>query len=258
MEYTRIGNWKDLRVPCRISRPEGAEISRVVLGIHDICGCKESPFLAAVGEEMALYHSALFTFDLPGHGESPLPSRMMTLKNCRDSLLCAAQTLREEFPQVRELCIFALGFGGYVALLAFDELQRILGPFKLVLEAPAVRMNKSLLAIAGLSQEQFLKNGRVICGFARKLEVPYSFYEDLAANNVVANYEVPMMILQGDRDEVVDFKDVEFFRLLNDQAKLVLFPQTGHRFKGEGELDMIVDLTRDWFLCEEVLLSEWQ
>ena len=89
------------------------------------------------------------------------------------------------------------------------------------------------------------------------MEIPYSFYEELTQNNAMANYDMPLMILQGDRDDIVRPRDVEYFRLLNDQAKLVVFPGTDHRFKRDGELEMIVDLTRDWFLCEEVLLSDW-
>lgn len=258
MERTLMQSYKGLQVPCRVWAPDAAPISRVVLGVHDFCGCKESPFLAAVGEEMGLYHSALVTFDLPGHGESPLPGRMLNLHNCRESLLCAAELARELYPDVEDFCVFAMGFGGYLTLLYFDDLMEDLGSFKLVLEAPAVRMHESFLAIARLSQEQLLKKGRVVCGFDRKMELPYSFYEELATHNAVANYDMPMMILQGDRDEVVSLAEVEFFRLLNDRSKLVIFPDTGHRFKGDGELDMIVDLTRDWFLCEEVLLSEWQ
>ena len=89
------------------------------------------------------------------------------------------------------------------------------------------------------------------------MEIPYSFYEELLKTNVVADYDMPMMLLHGELDDVVDTEDVEFFRLLNGKSCLVTIPGAGHRFDHEGELDMIVDLARDWFLCEEVLLCEY-
>lgn len=249
---------EELQVPCKIYEPGFGEIRRVVIGVHGFGGDKESSVLAAIGEEMGLYQTATVTFDFPGHGESPMPARTLNLTNCRKSLMAAVDTARERFPNAEEFCIFATSYGAYVTLLAMDELTEMLGHIKLALRAPAVRMAETFLTIARLSEEEFLKKGRVICGFERKMEIPYSFYEELTTHNAMANYDMPLMILQGDRDDIVLPHDVEFFRLLNEQSKLVMFPGTDHRFKGEGELDMIVDLARDWFLCEDVLLSEWQ
>ncbi|MBQ7800701.1 MAG: alpha/beta hydrolase [Oscillospiraceae bacterium] len=248
----------ELQVPCKIYEPGYGEITRVVIGVHGFGGDKDSSVIAAIGEEMGFYKTATVSFDFPGHGDSPMPARTLNLKSATDSLMTAVELARRIFPRAEEWCVFATSYGAYVTLLAMDELKEKLGHIKLALRAPAVRMAETFLTMARLSEEQFLKKGRVVCGYDRMMEVPYSFYEELATHNAMANYDMPMMILQGDRDDIVLPHDVEFFRLLNEQSKLVLFPGTDHRFKGEGELDMIVDLARDWFLCEDVLLSEWQ
>ena len=257
MERTIMVSWGQLQVPCKIYEPGYGEISRVIIGVHGFCGDKDSSVIAAVAEEMGFYQTATVSFDLPGHGDSPMPGRTLNLANCNASLMAAVDLARELFPYAKEWCIFASSYGAYVSLLAMDDLSETLGPIKLVLRSPAVRMAETFLTMCHCSQEQLLKKGRVVCGFDRKMEIPYSFYEELTAHNAMAGYDMPMMILQGDQDDIVLPHDVEFFRLLNDQAKLVMFPGTDHRFKGEGELDRIVDLARDWFLCEDVLLSDY-
>jgi len=187
-----------------------------------------------------------------------MSARELTVQNCQDCLLAVADYAREIFPEATNFGIFASSFGAYIALLAMDDLNERFGRVKVVLRAPAVRMHTTFLTIARQNEEDFLKRGRVICGYERKMEIPYSFYEDLAKHNAMADYDMPMMILQGELDDVVLRPDVEFFRLLNGKSCLVTLPGAGHRFDHDGDLDRIVDLTRDWFLCEEVLLCEFE
>ena len=257
MERILIRSWEGLQVPCRIYDPGYGGITRVVVGVHGLTGSKDSPILAAIREEMGLYQAASVTFDLPGHGESPMSTRDLNLENCRRSLMAAAHLAREQFPEARELCIFAECFGAYITLLTAEELHEQLGPVRLVLRAPSVRMAETLLNMIELNQAQFLKEGRVTRGYGKTLEVSYSFYEELAANSVMVSYEFPMLVVHGERDEYVHLAYLELFRRLNDQSKLVVIPEGDHHFKSEPELNMLVDLTRDWFLCEDVLLSDW-
>lgn len=257
MERKITISWNDLPIPCKIYEPEFSEVDQVIIGVHGFGGDKESSVLKAVAEEMFFYRTALIAFDFPAHGESPVTSRDLTLDNCQGVLLAVAARVKELFPGVSKFGIFATSFGAYTTLLAIDGLKEELGRFKLVLRCPAVRMNKTFLKIARTDDAGLKKKGRIICGYERKMELGYSFFEQLQANNAVADHDMPMMILQGDQDELVDVEDVEFFRLLNSKASLVMIPGATHRFNHEGDLDMIVDLARDWFLCEEVLLCEY-
>ena len=52
-------------------------------------------------------------------------------------------------------------------------------------------------------------------------------------------------------------EDIQHFRRLNDHAKLVIIPGMSHRFTEEGAWDMVLDLTRDWFEYQQVLLTDW-
>lgn len=257
MERTAILTHGMMQIPCRIYEPDFSDVDQVIIGVHGFGGSKDSSVLAAVAEEMYFYRTATVTFDFPGHGDSTIPGRDLNLRICLESLLAVAEYARELFPHVEKFGIFASSFGAYVSLLAMDDLTEMLGRMKIVLRAPAVRMNKTFLKVARTDEESLLKKGRVVCGYERKMEIPYSFYEDLLRNNCVADYDMPMLILKAELDELVEAEDVEFFRLLNGKSCLVTMPGAGHRFDHEGEMDMIVDLARDWFLCEECLLCEY-
>jgi len=37
----------------------------------------------------------------------------------------------------------------------------------------------------------------------------------------------------------------------------VVIPGADDQLRGGGQWDMVVDLTRDWFECEQVLLCDW-
>ena len=84
----------------------------------------------------------------------------------------------------------------------------------------------------------------------------YSFYEECRDNPAFAAYPIPMLILHGQYDDYVPMSDIQLLRDLNDHSKLVIIPGASHQFLGPGAWDMVLDLTRDWFEFEQVLLSE--
>lgn len=257
METSTTISWQGLEIPCKVYEPGFDDVDQVLIGIHGFGGTKDSTVLQAVAEEMFFYRTATVTFDFPAHGESHVTARDLTLPNCQGCLMAVVEYAKSLFPHVQKFGVFASSFGAYIALLAIDDLKDAMGRFKMVLRCPAVRMNKTFLKIARTDDKGLMKKGRIICGYERKMELGYSFFEQLQLNNAVADHDMPFLILQGDQDELVDVEDVEFFHLLNGKSRMVMIPGATHRFNHEGELDMIVDLTRDWYLCEEVLLCEY-
>lgn len=257
MEKTFLLSQGDLKIPCKLSQPDSGEVRRVVLGVHGLGGSTNDEIQVGIAEEMELFYSATLRFDFPAHGENPMTDEDFTLKNCVDTLLAVARYAREQYAQVEDLCIFATGFGAYVTLTALQDLLEMPGRVKLVVQTPSVLMHETLLSMKGISRETFWAMDRITFPAERPFSVTYSFYEELSENIALTSYPIPMLILQGENDAFIRMSDIRQFHELNEQSKLVIIPGTSHRFLEEGAWDMVLDLTRDWFEFEQVLLSDW-
>ncbi len=258
MEKNLLLTKGNLEIPCKVSVPEDGDIRRVVLGVHGLGGSAMDDIQVGIAEEMALFYAATVRFDFPAHGENPLNSDSFTLHNCMETLLTAARYAKEQFPEVEDLCIFATGFGAYITLICLEELLELPGRIKLVVQTPSVRMHETLLAMKHISQPTFQAMDRICFNARRPFEVSYSFYEDMMENVALSSYPIPMLILHGEEDDYIRMSDILQFRRINERAKLVIIPGTSHRFLEDGAWDMVLDLTRDWFDFEQVLVADWE
>lgn len=247
----------ELTIPCKISVPDFGQINQVVLGIHGFGGSTEDAIQVGIAEEMTLFSSAVIRFDFPAHGSSPMSDTFFTLKNCVDSLLTAAAYAKGKFPHVMDLCIFATGFGAYVVLTALQDLLELSGSIRLVVQTPSVMMHETLLKMARVSRETFRAIDKVTIRAPRPFDVSYQFLKDLEENIVMTSFSVPMLILHGEQDDYIRMEDIQQFHGLNEDSKLVIIPGASHQFKESGAWDMVLDLTRDWFEFQQVLLSDW-
>ena len=258
MERNVVLNRDQLQISCKLSAPDARTVRRVVLGVHGFGGSADDEIQTGIAEEMRLFGAAMLRFDFPCHGESPMDGDAFTLDNCVNTLITAAGFALEQYPDAEELCIFATGFGAYITLAALQELQELPAKLKLVLQTPSVRMDKTLLAMIQKSEQTLRVEERFVLPLPRPLAVTYSFYEQLRRNTVMEASAMPMLILQGEKDSYINMDDIQTFRRINDQARLVIIPGASHRFQEEGAWDMVLDLTRDWFEFEQVLLSDWE
>ena len=243
-----------LQIPCCLCHPDHGNVRRVVLGVHGFGGSMHDAIQEGIAEEMTLFSSASLRFDFPAHGESPLDSDFFTLSNCADSLLAAACYAREQYPDVEDLCIFASGFGAYITLLCLEELLQMPGRIRLVVQTPSVMMHETLLSMMRLSRETFRALDRRTIPADRPFDVTFDFYEELRQNIVLTTYPIPMLILHGEEDGYIRSVDIQNFHRINEKSELVIIPGASHRFLEEGAWDMVLDLTRDWFEFEQVLL----
>ena len=174
--------------------------------------------------------------------------------------MAAAEHAKEIFPEVEDLCIFATGFGAYVTLLCLEELMELPGNVKLVIQSPCLRMHENLLRMTrGFNKVTLQTMERVTLRSKRPVDVTYSFYEELRDNPVLGvSYPMPILVLHGELDQVIDTDDVRNFRRINEPSKLVILPGVTHRFLEDGAWDMVLDLTRDWFEFEQVLLADYE
>ena len=257
MEHTFTLTQGDLLIPCKLSQPDFGGIRRIVLGVHGLGGSMDDAIQTAISEEMDLFYAATMRFDFPAHGESPLNSDFFSVENCKASLLAAARYAREQFPEVEDLCIFSTGFGAYVTLLSLEELLALPGRIRLVVQTPSILMHETLLAMKDLTPEMLREMGSVTMRSPRPLEVRYEVYEQMRENIAMGSYPIPMLILHSQDNAYIRMPDVQRFHRMNEGSKLVVVPGTTHQFLEAGAWDMVLDLTRDWFEFEQVLLSDY-
>ena len=247
----------ELEIPCKLLAPEEG-IRRLVLGVHGLGGSTNDEIQAGIAEEMELFYSAVLRFDFPAHGDSPLNSDRFTLGNCRETLRTTARWFREQYPEVKDLCIFASGFGAYVTLLELEDLVAMPGKVKLVVQTPAVVMHETLLAMKDLTEPTLRVMDKITMRAERPVDVSYSMYQEMRQNIALTTHPIPMLILHGEEDAYIRREHIQSFRRVNEDSKLVIIPGTSHRFLESGAWDMVLDLTRDWFEFEQVLCCDWE
>ena len=247
-----------MTVPCKLTASESGTVRRIVLGVHGLGGSMQDDIQTSLAAEMSLFDSVVLRFDFPAHGENPTDSTGFTVANCVNSLLAVAQWARQQYPKVEDLCVFATGFGAYIALNALESLLELPGRVKLVVQTPSVLMHEILLSMLRMSRETFWALDQYTFPISRPFTVTYSFYEELRQNIVLTPHPIPMLILMGQEDAYIRMTNIHQFRRINEDAKLVTLPGISHRFQEDGAWDMVLDLTRDWFEFEQVLLCDWE
>ena len=256
MEKTVMLSRGELQIFCKQTEPDCGDIRRVVLSVHGLGGNTDDDIQTSIAEEMEFFSSATIRFDFPVHGRSPMTDEFFTLENCKISLLAAAEYAKSQYPEVEDLCIFATGFGAYMTLICLEDLIELPGRIHLVVQTPSVLMHETLLSMKNISRPTFQAMGEITFSRRRPLTVKYSFYEDLLENTAMITHPIPMLILHGEYDDYIPMEHIQHLRRINEDAKLVIIPGASHRFLEPGAWDMVLDLTRDWFEFEQVLLSE--
>ena len=245
----------ELKIPVKMTETDFGNPSRIVLGVHGLGGSTEDAIQQSLAEEMSFFSCHTIQFDFPAHGQNPCDE--LSLDKCLRTVMAVASYARETYPEVEDLCIFATGFGAYVTLLALEDLTDLRGTIRLVVQTPSVMMHETLLTMKQISRETLWAMDHVTFNVSRPFEVTYSFYEELSHHIALVTQPIPMLILHGEEDSYIKMEHIRQFHLINPDSKLVIIPGTSHRFLEDGAWDMVLDLTRDWFEYEQVLLTDY-
>lgn len=234
-------------IKCKLFLPKG-DVKQVVVGVHGFGGDKESSALAALAEAVSA-HTALLCFDFPAHGESTAEDSQLRVDNCIEDLKAVFSFACERFVGL-PVSVFATSFGGYISVLAVSRGE--ISPCNVILRAPAVCMEKVLRKnLIGDGFEDFKRKGFLKFGFQRKMVVPYEFYLDLAENDAMkASFDVPALMFCATRDELVEPEDLYAFAAEKDTVTVVNIDGAGHRFKGEGELEVLIEKSKAFLIKE--------
>lgn len=233
-------------IPCKYMGT-GSAVKYIILGVHGFNGDKESSALCALAEKMEKRGGAVVCFDFPAHGESRAQDDALTVENCMADVTELASWCRREYPEA-DKTVFATSYGGYIALLCSRELC----DFRFILRAPAVTMPEHILTdILGLSADEYKEQGCAVCGFERKICLPYSFYEELRRNRVTdKHFDFPALVIHGDADDIVPPEDIRKFCAENEKFTLSVVKGADHRFKKPGELEQVISLAEKAIIGE--------
>lgn len=163
---------------------------------------------------------------------------MLSVKNCINDLLLIAELCRKEHPNERKY-LFTTSFGRYIALLCSKKLK----DFSIVLRASAVTMPEHILTdLLDTTPESFEKSRTITCGFDRKICLQFSFYEELQMHKI-SHYicDNPMLIIHGDMDDIVPYRDIVDFCSCHKNAVLRTVYGADHRFKKTGEVEQVIE-----------------
>lgn len=233
--------------PCKSYLPDDGVVRMAVLAVHGFAGDKESSAIAALASRLCPQGAAVYCFDFPAHGEHS--SDDLSVAACREALVSVAEFMKAEHGAVRK-AVFATSFGGYMALRCLDDLTAAFGAFSLVLRAPAVKMAETFAQrIAGDDLAVLESGGIIECGFGRKINVCEAFLDELQECDVCKPYDKTMLVIHGTEDDVVTPSDIDDFVKQNPLVTLARIEGADHRFKGDGEIQLVVEKAACYLGC---------
>ncbi len=222
-----------------------SNISKVLITVHGFAGDKESSVIIRLGEELAKHNIAVISFDLPCHG-SDLNDKPINLKECFSYLEKIIDYAKKEYDL--PISLFATSFGGFLTL---NYLKNNSYEFdKIILRAPAINMDKILADVIIPEHGFVLKDLENIInlGYEKPLLVGQKFYDDLVEtnlNNFIDEHN-NYFLIQGMKDNVVNPNyAIEFCNNNLKHCEIFKFENADHRFKNDGELEKIVEITKN-------------
>lgn len=221
-----------------------AEPGPLVLVLHGFTSSKDRPHTIAACEAMREAGFATLRFDLYGHGESGGEFRKHTLhKWISNTLAVMDWAERQDF--VTELWLSGHSQGGLTAaLVAGAAPERVRG---LILRAPAFMIPRcaregEMLGVC-FDPSQIPESFPTIKGLT--LEADYiRSAQAIRVEEAIDAFPGPVLLLHGEADDVVPFRDVETAAGRYRSCKLVLIPGETHHFDQARE--QMKSVIRDW------------
>lgn len=235
-------------IPIKNFTPDSGMVNGYTVACHGFGGNKESSAIQLLAERLTEKGVVVIAFDFPCHGESQYNSDF-SVKECCNSFRTVLNYVYKTYNGADIRSVFATSFGGYITLLeqAFLPID-----VKIVLRAPAVNMNETFIkGLLPVSVAEFMKNGAEM-GFERKFHVDSGFWLELNQNDISqTNIDREMLIIHGNKDDLVLPRHIETFCSANPKAELKVIDGADHRFKEKDYLEQAIDAAVNWITNEK-------
>jgi len=201
---------------------------QVVIILHGFDSSKDSPTAKMMLEELPKVGIGAIAFDMPGHGENPVPRSEMRVGGCLVALEAMEELVGELAPQA-EIAYFGSSFGAYIVLNALalrPELER-----KAFLRSAAINMP--------------------YLDFEEYEEAPPEFITEMQeAFDLMWNFghsKSKFKMIHGTLDEDIAYRVAEFFSQ-KFGIELITIENGDHRLSGEGMPERVLKEATEFFL----------
>ncbi len=220
-------------------KSEGTLNKHFCVFCHGYYSGKESNSIKVVANELLKHDIYSISFDFPGHLDSVQGVEKLTVKVCISYINSVINYIKEKYGKDTKISFFAISFGAYILL------NKLIGDKSeyehIILRSPAINM-KDIFVKCLLKEplEDFRKNGKGKTGRDGKMEVPYTFYEELLNNDVIKTYHEKrkILILQGSLDDTAPIEETYNFIKDKPEIELIEFADLKHHMSVE-EINLI-------------------
>lgn len=218
-------------------------IKRILIAIHGFGGSSNSSTIRFLKENLVSDDMAVVSFDLPNHGSNTSDTPLV-LKQCINSIGQVDEYIKEEYKDAK-ISYFASSFGGYCLLNFLNSTN-----YKyenIFLRAPAINMHKVIRKV--LLEDEFKSLKDIVINLGG-IKINGNFYNELIDNKLVEIYNNNnhyLNVFQGKKDEIVDYKDNEYFfdNKCHNNYEIHYFENSKHSFKSNEELKELVNKVKN-------------
>ena len=212
---------------------------QIFIFCHGFCSGKGSNSVKVVANKLLQYEIPSISFDFPGHIDSIQGTDKLTVDVCVSYINAVIDYIKNKYGENIKISFFAISFGAYILL------HKLIGDSSkyenIVLRSPAFNMKEIFInCLLKEPFEQYKKQGKAKTGHGGKIEVPYSFYEDLSKHDLYNSYNEKrkILIIQGDLDDTAPIEDTYKFIENRDELELIEMKNMKHHMDIE-EIEII-------------------
>ncbi len=235
-------------IPC-IKNLKGDE-AKIVLISHGLGSSKESPTVLGLAETLPNFGIGTYSYDFPGHGDSPVDGKQFRIINCLNDLEAVETHISEIAPDA-EIMYFSSSFGAYLNLIYLATRPHSGQKSFLrcaAVNLPAIFQNDTRPEYL----EPLKKQGFFTMDYPRPLKVTQEFCDDLARYDVFSLFKAniaEIAMIHGDGDKTAPVEDALRFAA-QFSADITIIKGAGHRFMNPGGRTAVLKAATDFFTKE--------
>jgi uncharacterized protein len=228
----------------------------IIVLAHGFSSSKDRPTYTALNDMLAKKNISSFRFDFFGHGESEGKFEDITIDEAVDDILQAINYLKEQ--GYKKIGLLGSSFGGISSIMATSKTKDL---FLLALKSP---VSNYFDKETETKDKQELKDWKTkgyrfyVSGDGTQHKLKYSFFEAFEGNNgyeVAPKIKIPTLIVHGDADKIVPYKQSVKTSKLIPNCKLHTVVGANHRYDNNDHRDEMLKVLVEFIFKQSNLLK---